>query len=97
MGGRHLPITLPRYRIYICRKRVGVVTEPLDGVQIETSDVILRAELDELLSNPTAERIGGTCGSISWDGIGPTLHPGDPGHVRVALHALYGRYTVEVD
>ena len=92
-----MPITLSRYRNYASRTQVGVVTETLDGVQIETSDLILRVELKQLLANPTAERTGGTFGNILWDGLGPTLHPGDPGHVRVALHALYSRYTVEVD
>ena len=92
-----MPITLSRYRIYAGQKPVGVVTETLDGVQIETSDLILRVELEQLLASPTAERTGGTFGNILWDGFGPTLYPGDPGHVRVALHALYGRYEVEVD
>jgi hypothetical protein len=88
-----MPITLSRYRIYACRKRVGVVTETLDGVQTETSDLMLRVELEFLLSIPTAERIGGTFGTISWDGIGPTLHPGDPGQGRPAspLPFVHGR------
>ncbi len=59
-----MPLTLSRYRIYAGRKRVGVVTETLDGVQIETSDLILRVELEQLLANPTAERTGGTFGNI---------------------------------
>src|ERR1700682_3166066 len=33
------------------------------------------AEVEELLSRPTTERIGRTFGTISWDGIGPTLYP----------------------